>query len=147
MKLQDRSAIARSGLDWVTFVVICLSLLIFSFVFMRIFAAKGIWIGVVMVPIVALGLALLGARSILKEIVLFKECLAISRSLPSREVLIPYECVEQAEYFPHVFRSGPALVLRYRTDRVSQRVLVSLRSDSEFFVAKLMESGVRIKVR
>ena len=147
MKLQNRSAIARSGLDWVTFVVICLSLLTFSVVFMRIFAGKVIWIGVVMVPIVALGLALLGASLILKQIVLFKECLAITHSLPSREDLIPYACVEQAEYFPHVFRGGPTLVLHYRKDRVSKRVLVSLRGDSEFFVAKLEESGVRVKVR
>jgi hypothetical protein len=147
MKLQGRSAIARSGLDWLSFMVACSSLLIFSVVFMRVFAGKGIWVGVVIVPVVALGLVLLCARSILKQVVLFKECLAISRSIPTSEVLIPYECVEQAEYYPHVFRSGPALVLRYRTDRASQRVRVSLRGDSEFFVAKLEEAGVRIKVR
>jgi hypothetical protein len=114
---------------------------------MRDFAGKGIWIGVVITPVFALGLSLLLARSILKQAVIFKEYLMIVRSLPSREVIIPYECIEQAVYYPHVYRSGPVLVLRYRTDRATQRVRVSLRRDSEFFVAKLEESGVKIKVR
>ena len=127
--------------------MIVISLLIFAIVLVRVFIRSGDFVGAVLAPIGALVLALLCTRLILKQVVLYSEYLAICRSLPSSKLYLPYRNIEHAEYFPHVFRSGPALIMRYRAENTTlRRIRVSLNCDSEFFIAKLQEAGVDVKV-
>ncbi len=138
----------KSGVEWIPFIVVILSLAMFLFVYARIAFGKGLYILMALELLLSVALALLCALLMLKELCLYGDHCAIRRSFGRPDVMIPYKGIERVKYYPHVFRSGPAILLFYRDEATgrSRRIRFGLPRSPDFFIAALMDRGVRVVI-
>ena len=142
-----RSFVARSGVDWVSFAVMLFAIVLLALALARQAARTGRWAEVILLVVVSVGLIIWSARLVLKQAFLERNGLVIRYVLPMRAQLIPYENIAHADFFPHVYGSGPRLALHIGTaPSNTQKIRISLRKDPELFIAALQELGVKVIV-
>lgn len=137
--------LAKSGLEWIPFTCMLFSLLSFLVLIGRRAVLEGQYAHAVMLVLLFSSMVLLVMFFFIKELWLYQEHCTLKRGFLRPNVNIPYGSIEKAKYSPHVFRSGPAIVLFYQDGNGSmRRVRFGLRKDPDHFVSILKDQGVRV---
>lgn len=143
--MSSPAPLAKSGVEWIPFTSILFSLLSFLFLFGRRAILDGQFGYAVILVILFLFAMMLVLFFFIKELWIYPNYCTIKRG-PFRPIVItPYEDIEKVKYSPHVFRSGPAIVLFYQDGKgAMKRTRFGLRKNPEHFVSLLKDHGVRV---
>ncbi len=138
----------KSGVEWIPFICVVLSLLFFLVVLIRVAHGKGQYLLIALEVLLFVSLVLLAILHMLKELCLYQDHFAIEHSFGRPNAMIPYESIERVKYYPHVFRSGPTILLFYRDEATgrSRRIRFGLPRSPDLFIAALMDRGVRVVI-
>ncbi|MBL7950508.1 MAG: hypothetical protein JNM62_02205 [Flavobacteriales bacterium] len=143
--MNDPAPLAKSGVEWIPFTGMLFSILSFLFLFGRRAILDGQYGYAVALVVLFFSLVMFLVFFFVKELWLYQEHCVLKRGYRRPDVHISYGSIEKVKYSPHVFRSGPAIVLFYRDGSSSMRRLrIGLRKNPEHFVSILKEHGVRV---
>lgn len=127
--------------------IITISLTLLLFVFVK----QGIEAEQILLPVVYILLYLvflfLLAYLLLKEFVLYDDCCYLNYKVFDRQIRIPYELIGSAKYYPHVYRTGPVLIIKYRVRLGAplKCARIELGQGSEELVAILKNCNVQVR--